>query len=235
MVKAQACRRSNSYIHPTKLPAWLANRLVRQLGLLSIPVNLRELQAGESPGDNYDLLYVELALEEPVVDAARLFCPGGLAGSSAILTAACERLLEASTWKKPSAVCMICTALAHQEVAVLPLWQLVEHFACHSSLKGVGQRPLGLYQNLGKWQCELRCLRDGTLTRAAGVLIGLLLSASPFGGANRYLCGRAPEEASATSPAPIWELSPYRVQWLVAVNQRTGLPAGTTKVSARSA
>jgi hypothetical protein len=144
-------------VHPPDEIARLAcQSLVRQLGLLGIPLNLRELQAGEPPGDNYDLLYVELALDEPLVDAVRLFCPGGVAGSSPILTAACERLLNAETW--PDAVSRLhdLHRIAHQEVAVLPLWQLVEHFACHASLKGVGQRPLGLYQHLGSWQCEFR-------------------------------------------------------------------------------
>jgi tetratricopeptide (TPR) repeat protein len=144
-------------VHPPDEIARLAcQSLVRQLGLLSIPLDLRELQAGESPGDNYDLLYVELALEEPVVDAARLFCPGGVAGSSTILTAACERLLEASSWADAVSRLHDLHRAAHQEVAVLPLWQLVEHFACHSSLKGIGRQPFGLYQNIGKWQCTLR-------------------------------------------------------------------------------
>jgi hypothetical protein len=143
-------------VHPDDEIARLAcQSLARQLGLLSIPINLRELQSGESPGDNYDLLYVELAMQEPVADAARLFHPGGVAGSSAILTAECERLMAAATWDEAVKSLHELHRAAHREVAVLPLWQLVEHYACSSSLKGIGQRPLGLYQNIGKWQCTL--------------------------------------------------------------------------------
>jgi hypothetical protein len=47
-------------------------------------------------------------------------------------------------------------SLAAAELPVIPLWQLVDHFAYHSSVKGIGQRPVCLYQDIDQWQVELR-------------------------------------------------------------------------------
>lgn len=144
-------------VYPADEIARLACQSIqRQLSVLGIPVDLRELPAGESPGQNYDLLYVELIMEEPLVDVGRLFRAGGVAGASALLTAACERVLEAATWEESVSRLHELHRAAHQEVALLPLWQIVEHFAYNGSVAGIGTRPLSLYQNLGQWKCKLR-------------------------------------------------------------------------------
>ena len=46
--------------------------------------------------------------------------------------------------------------VAAAELPVIPLWQMVNHFAYHKSVKGVPQRPLVLYQDIERWQVELR-------------------------------------------------------------------------------
>ncbi|HUE71369.1 MAG TPA: peptide ABC transporter substrate-binding protein, partial [Pirellulaceae bacterium] len=46
-------------------------------------------------------------------------------------------------------------ALAAAELPVIPLWQLVDHFAHHASVSGIGQRPVSLYQDVDRWQVEL--------------------------------------------------------------------------------
>jgi ABC-type transport system substrate-binding protein len=142
-------------VHPPDEIARLAcQSLARQSAVLGIPLSLRELPAGESPGDNYDLLYVELTLAEPLVSVGRLFGPGGAGNSSAAVTTACRRVYEASSWDEAIQRLHALHRIAHQEVAVLPLWQLVEHYAVHASLKGIGRRPFSLYQNVGQWQCK---------------------------------------------------------------------------------
>ena len=35
---------------------------------------------------------------------------------------------------------------------LVPLWQLVDHFAYRRSLEGVGERPVSLYQNIEYWE-----------------------------------------------------------------------------------
>jgi hypothetical protein len=46
-------------------------------------------------------------------------------------------------------------ALAAAELPVIPLWQLVDHFAHHASVKGIDPRPASLYQNVDAWQVQL--------------------------------------------------------------------------------
>ena len=38
--------------------------------------------------------------------------------------------------------------LAHEELPVIPLWQLADHFAYHRDVKGIGASCASLYQNI---------------------------------------------------------------------------------------
>jgi ABC-type oligopeptide transport system substrate-binding subunit len=115
------------------------------------------LAAGQSPGDDYDLLYAELPMDEPLVDVRRLFGPGGtLGGTSPAMLAALRELEQAADLLQASQKLHEIHALAAAELPVIPLWQLVDHFAYHASVKGIGQRPVSLYQNIEQWQVELR-------------------------------------------------------------------------------
>ena len=42
--------------------------------------------------------------------------------------------------------------LAHDEVAVVPLWQLPDHFAYRKDLAGIATGTLTLYQNVEQWK-----------------------------------------------------------------------------------
>jgi tetratricopeptide (TPR) repeat protein len=131
--------------------------IARQLQAVGIPVSLRELSAGQPPGDDYDLLYVELPMEEPLVDVWRLFGPHAAAGgTSPAMLAALRELEQAADLLQASRKLREIHSLAAAELPVIPLWQLVDHFAYHSSVKGIGQRPVCLYQDIDQWQVELR-------------------------------------------------------------------------------
>jgi hypothetical protein len=41
--------------------------------------------------------------------------------------------------------------LTYDEVSVVPLWQITEHFAYQNSLAGITPRPASLYQGVEKW------------------------------------------------------------------------------------
>jgi hypothetical protein len=131
----------------------------RQLRLVEIPVTLRELPAGmpaQIP-DDVDLLYVELTICEPVVDAGRLLgesCISG--GSTSFMSQALRQLDQATDWAEVATRLRYIHWLCQKEVAVLPLWQLIEHFAYQRTLKGVGSRPVSLYQNVEQWEPTTR-------------------------------------------------------------------------------
>jgi ABC-type transport system substrate-binding protein len=144
--------------HPAgEVPRVACQSIARQLEAVGIAVSLRELAAGQSPGDDYDLLYAELPMDEPLVDVRRLFGPGGaLGGTSPAMLAALRELEQAADLLQASQKLHEIHALAAAELPVIPLWQLVDHFAYHASVKGIGQRPVSLYQNIEQWQVELR-------------------------------------------------------------------------------
>jgi hypothetical protein len=129
----------------------------RQLELVGVQVRQREIPAGQSAGEDYDLLFAELEMQEPVVDAWRLLGPGGTSGECSAAMLASLRSLEQA---KDAADAMMRLRTVHRvaaaELPVIPLWQMVNHFAYHKSVKGVPQRPLVLYQDIERWQVELR-------------------------------------------------------------------------------
>ena len=39
---------------------------------------------------------------------------------------------------------------------MIPLWQLVDYYACHENVREIGSRPITLYQNIEQWQVGFR-------------------------------------------------------------------------------
>jgi hypothetical protein len=143
--------------HPPEPIARVAcQSIARQLEAVGFAVSLRQQEALR-PEERADLHYVELSMHEPLADAWRLFGPAGLAGQcSAALRSALREVLAAGDWPQATARLQQVHRLAAAELPVLPLWQTVDHFACHASVRGVGPRPISLYQNVEQWQVELR-------------------------------------------------------------------------------
>ena len=56
----------------------------------------------------------------------------------------------------PRAVCAASTASRMKTSPSIPLWQLVEHFAYHKRLCGVGADAVSLYQNIEQWRPAFR-------------------------------------------------------------------------------
>jgi len=67
-----------------------------------------------------------------------------------------RQLQQAPAWQEVRKILHRIHRIAHDEVAVVPLWQLTEHFAYHRSLRGIGDRPVSLYQNVEQWRCAFR-------------------------------------------------------------------------------
>ena len=142
--------------HPPHEIARAACKAIRRhLELVGIPVTLKELPAGTQgpiPAE-VDLLYAELAVWEPLVDARRLLGEDGLAGGcSPQMSLALRQLDQAADWSQACAQLRRIHRVAHDEVAVIPLWQLTDHFVCRAGLKGIDSAPITLYENIEKWQ-----------------------------------------------------------------------------------
>jgi ABC-type transport system substrate-binding protein len=131
----------------------------RHIQSLKFKVELRELEPGITlPTDkNYDLLYLEIMAQEPLVDAARLLGPDGILGhANPYMTLALVQLAKATNWQEGRQLLEHIHQLAADDVAIIPLWQIAEHFAYHRSLKGIGTKPVLLYQNVEEWQGSVR-------------------------------------------------------------------------------
>ncbi len=129
----------------------------RQLQIAGIHLELKELAPGASgrPADDVDLVYAELAVWEPLVDARRVLGDDGLcAGCSPAMNLALRQLAEAADWQQVRTRLRQIHRLAFQDTAVLPLWQLSDHFAYREDLKAVGSEPVSLYDNVERWTVD---------------------------------------------------------------------------------
>lgn len=133
----------------------LCQTIQLQLDVVGISVKLQEYGADELLNGEVecDLRYAELAMWEPVVDAARLLGPGGLAGGddSDYLVAALRKLDTAGSWQEVRACLAEIHEIAHYDLPVIPLWQTANYFAYRSSLQDVEEQPVTLYQDVDQW------------------------------------------------------------------------------------
>lgn len=141
--------------HPANEVARAACRAIqRQLQLVGIPVQLLEMTRDPAAGPpKYDLLYAELAVSEPVVDAHRLLGDGGLAEFSSPATRQAVRQLESlSEWRRIRQKLYEIHRLSADDMALMPLWQLTDFLAYHKAVKGVQPKPATLYQSVETWE-----------------------------------------------------------------------------------
>lgn len=134
-----------------------AAAIARSWTAAGIPTTLRALPPGVTyPEDSqWDVLYTELFIEEPVVDAIRMLGRNGFADQiSAPVEQSLRRLVTSQTWQGA------CVALRniHRQIAVdlsvIPLYQVKEHFAFRDNVYDVGRDLVHLYQYVDRWKVE---------------------------------------------------------------------------------
>jgi len=141
--------------HPSNEVARRACEAIREdLAEVGITVQLHELgtQNTSMALKKFDLVYAELAMWEPLVDATRLFGSDGLSGfTSAYLESSIEALREATTWETARVELRRIHRVVHDEVSLIPLWQLVEHLAIPNKSTLPIKRPIHLYDGVESW------------------------------------------------------------------------------------
>jgi ABC-type transport system substrate-binding protein len=144
--------------HPAdELVRGACEAIERYLKLVEIPVQLKELPPGQvdDPEGGYDLLYSEWTFTEPAVDVWRLVAPDGpLPNASDHFRLPLRQLDRAATWRDVREHLWQMHRIAHEEVTVVPLWQLVDHFAVRKNVEGIGQRPDTLYARIEAWHVK---------------------------------------------------------------------------------
>jgi tetratricopeptide (TPR) repeat protein len=141
--------------HTTDPVARLACQTIKiQLDGVGIPVRLAEFEGNHPPQDmKFDLLYAEVAVWEPLVDARKLLGLAGLAGrASPLMVMALDELATSQNWNDARTRLKEIHRIAHYDLPVIPLWQTVNYFAHRKSIQGIGESPVALYQNLSAWR-----------------------------------------------------------------------------------
>ena len=116
---------------------------------------MRELPPGQNTvtDGKYDVLYAELIMREPLVDAASVFGPAGLAPTAdPFLSLALRRLDEAANWKEARDTLHELHRLLYEDVTLLPLFQMIDYFVYQTGLTGLQDRPIAFYQNVERWR-----------------------------------------------------------------------------------
>jgi len=134
------------------------DEIVRHLASINLKCKLVELPEGvtRDPDGKYDLLYVELSMWEPLVEARKLFKTSGLIReTTSHIDLALWQLESARNWSQARRRLYELHSLSHFDAVVIPLWQVLDHVAYRKGLTGVGENLLTLYQNAADWRISV--------------------------------------------------------------------------------
>ena len=143
----------------------------RLAGVQIQPVEVPEskLEGELRAGRKFDLAYRVLRCDDPIQDAGTLLCPTYDAPpeSDPLAASASPRILQlllelerAGEWPTARGLAKQIDRESRDELAVIPLWQLVDHYAWRSRLRGPGPKADDLYDHLEQWEISPWIARD---------------------------------------------------------------------------
>jgi ABC-type transport system substrate-binding protein len=141
--------------HPADEISRIACRaIVRQWDAIGVKCKLTEFAPGVFNDDGQcDVVYVQAALWEPVVDAARLLGPDGLApAKSAFIQLTLRQIERAPNWQEARERFRQLHRLLHEDVTVIPLFQTHDYYAYRKAWSGLESSRVSLYENIAAWQ-----------------------------------------------------------------------------------
>ena len=127
--------------------------------MTGLKLELKELPADKlhDPEGTCDLVFAELGIWEPIVDATRMFGSRGYVPESSPYVGLTLRKLDAAkNWKDAGDALKQLHLNLFNDVSVLPLWQITEHFAYRKWLAGPKPQTVLLYQDVERWQLGSR-------------------------------------------------------------------------------
>lgn len=144
---------------------------LRAAGLEIEPLERPEsqLESELRGGRRFDLAYRASRCEEPVVDVGPLICPGYDAPSQtdALASVASPRILQllleleqAPEFPTARGIAIQIDRESRDELPVIPLWQIVDHYAWRSRLAGPPEQTTSLYDGIERWEIEPWFARD---------------------------------------------------------------------------
>lgn len=116
-------------------------------------VELRALTSAPQPVEEADLVYTVVTAPEPLIDAERLFGPGGIIPTAErTLAGPLRQLADSATFAEARAALFEIQRVVHEQTLVLPLWQLNEYAARRTRVTMSATPPLSLYQFVAQWR-----------------------------------------------------------------------------------
>ena len=145
-------------LHPDdEIPRIASAGISQYLSAIGIECEAIPMPAGVSwpTNGNWDLVYFDNVMAEPILDAHRLLGGRGICGGgSSHLELALRQLAMADNWSEVRTRLHQIHGLARQEGAIIPLWQLTEHFAYSSRVTGIEPQPVSLYDDIESWRLQ---------------------------------------------------------------------------------
>lgn len=142
--------------HPSgDLPSIACQEIARQWKLIGIECELRELPAGKvwPDDDDYDLVYLQVAMQEPLIQARTLLAEDGIVKSdNSSVDLALRQLDVANSWPAARRRLNELHTFVQNEAVVIPLYQTVDYFAYRETVRGVGRKLTSLYDNVQNWR-----------------------------------------------------------------------------------
>jgi peptide/nickel transport system substrate-binding protein len=144
----------------------IAQKLADSFRAAGIEITMTEvlpsrLEAELRSGRRFDMAYRVLRCDEPVFDAGMLLCPGYEAppDANALASSASSRILQlllqlerASEWPTARGLVLQIDRESRDELPLIPLWQVVDHYAWRDRLNGPAPSAGELYQGIATWE-----------------------------------------------------------------------------------
>jgi ABC-type transport system substrate-binding protein len=142
-------------VHPASEVARVAcAEMVEDLKVIGIPCALKVLPAGQTrpEDDDWDFLYLDYLMGEPLVDARRLLASDGFAEcSSPHLNLALRQLGNVISWNDAGNRLRAIHQISYDDMSIIPLWQLNDHLARRKLVSGLVAQPVTTYQDVEAW------------------------------------------------------------------------------------
>lgn len=140
-----------------------AAAIARMWTEIGVETTARELKRGETvpPDDNWDFLYLEVTMEEPLVDASNVIGAEGIATAvSAPIEQTLRNLSYARSWQRACADLRRLHRQTAVDLSVVPLYQVREYFAYRDTVRAIGRDLIHLYQNVDRWKIDLTAEKE---------------------------------------------------------------------------
>jgi peptide/nickel transport system substrate-binding protein len=122
-----------------------------------------ELEAELRAGRKFDLAYRATRCDEPVMDVGPMIAPAydAAPGTNPLASVASPRILQlllqlerAPEWPSAKGLAIQIDRECRDELPVLPLWQIEDHYAWRTRLKGPKDVTDQLYEGVASWEIE---------------------------------------------------------------------------------